>query len=503
LLLLRVAPHCETYVGTDFSPAVLQSLQKRVKLAGVSDKVTLLQRESSDFDGLAPGSVDLVVINSVSQYLPGIEHLLLVIEGAVSVLAPGGRLFIGDVRNFDLLEAFHTSVELFRAPDAMTTDELRRRVSDRIAAESELAISPEFFDALPNYLPTIERVEVSLKRGRADNELTRFRYDATLRLQTPEPGDPASSIQVIDWATSGLDLGQVRSLLQKGEPSAICLNQVPNSRVQADVLAVELLDRPELETVAELQEMLRSGAGRGHSPEDFWILGAGLGYSVEVSWCNQNPGGHYDVLLWRQGSVRPRVPGAQHSASVGQPAWARYANQLSANSLSRSLVTELRHHLSQRLPDYMIPQAFVLLDALPLTPSGKIDRRSLPEPESGERVSQSYQPPRTPAERTIAEIWASVLKVDRVGIEDNFFELGGHSLLATQAMSRIRHAVGIDLPLRTIFEAPTVTALAAAITNQPPDGSAAAAERLLGDLDEISDEEAERLLAAEGQSEHR
>jgi acyl carrier protein len=249
--------------------------------------------------------------------------------------------------------------------------------------------------------------------------------------------------------------------------------------------------------------MLRSGAGRGHSPEDFWILGAGLGYSVEVSWCNQNPGGHYDVLLWRQGSVRPRVPGAQHSASVGQPASARYANQLSANSLSRSLVTELRHHLSQRLPDYMIPQAFVLLDALPLTPSGKIDRRSLPEPESGERVSQSYQPPRTPAERTIAEIWASVLKVDRVGIQDNFFELGGHSLLATQAMSRIRHAVGIDLPLRTIFEAPTVTALAAAITNQPPNRSAAAAERLLGDLDEISDEEAERLLAAEGQSEHR
>jgi amino acid adenylation domain-containing protein len=501
LVLLRVAPHCESYIGTDFSPTVLQNLGKQVQQAGLTSRVTLLQRESSDFDGLAPGSVDLIVINSVSQYLPGVEHFLRVIEGAVDLLAAGGRIFVGDVRNFDLLHAFHTSVELFRAPDAITAHELLGRISNRIAAESELAISPAFFHALASHLPAIQGVEVALKRGRAGNELTCFRYDATLRLGLPQPSDSPPSAQVIDWVSSGLGWGELRRLLQSAKPPAIYLEQVPNSRVEADTLAVKLLNGSELGTVAELRELLRSHPDRGHSPEDFWVLGAELGYSVEVTWCNQDPSGQFDVLLWPQGSARPSVP--RHSAAGDRRPWTSYANQPSAHSVSHSLVIDLRHHLSQRLPDYMIPQAFVLLDALPLSPSGKVDRRSLPEPDLGERPPASYEPPRTAAERTIAEIWTSVLRVNRVGIQDNFFALGGHSLLATQAMSRIRHVFGIELPLRTIFEAPTVTALASAITKQPFTRDMAAADRLLGGVDELSEEEAERLLAAESSGEHR
>jgi acyl carrier protein len=160
-------------------------------------------------------------------------------------------------------------------------------------------------------------------------------------------------------------------------------------------------------------------------------------------------------------------------------------------------VSDLRHYLAERLPDYMVPQAVEVLDALPLTPSGKIDRRALPEPGRAQSVPERYQPPRTPAEQLIADIWTLILKLDRVGIQDNFFELGGHSLLATQAMSRIRQTCGVDLPLRAIFEAPTVASLAAAISDRPSNGSVDAAERLLRELDELSDEEAERLLAAE------
>jgi acyl carrier protein len=137
------------------------------------------------------------------------------------------------------------------------------------------------------------------------------------------------------------------------------------------------------------------------------------------------------------------------------------------------------------------------LDALPLTPSGKINRRALPEPGRAQAGAELYQPPSTPTEQAIAEVWMTVLKLERVGIEENFFELGGHSLLATQAMSRIREAFQVDLPLRTIFEAPTVSALAAAVSDRVSHGSVDAAERLLRELDDLSDEEAERLLAAE------
>ncbi|HEY0737737.1 MAG TPA: amino acid adenylation domain-containing protein, partial [Herpetosiphonaceae bacterium] len=124
----------------------------------------------------------------------------------------------------------------------------------------------------------------------------------------------------------------------------------------------------------------------------------------------------------------------------------------------------LREFLAQRLPAYMVPSAFVLLDALPLTPSGKIDRQSLPKPNlTFAAADQEFVAPRTELEELIAGVWTAVLGVERVGVHDNFFRLGGHSLLATQVITRLRHLTGRDLPLRLLFEAPTVAAFAAQI----------------------------------------
>ncbi|MEG4011367.1 MULTISPECIES: non-ribosomal peptide synthetase [unclassified Microcoleus] len=121
------------------------------------------------------------------------------------------------------------------------------------------------------------------------------------------------------------------------------------------------------------------------------------------------------------------------------------------------LINDLRSYLKQKLPQYMMPSAFVLLEAMPLTPNGKIDRRSLKAPDKNTAEFESnFTCPRTPDEQLIAEIWAEVLGLERVGIHDNFFELGGHSLLATQAIARLREAFQIELPLRVLFESPTV-----------------------------------------------
>ena len=124
-------------------------------------------------------------------------------------------------------------------------------------------------------------------------------------------------------------------------------------------------------------------------------------------------------------------------------------------------VNDLRSYLQLKLPDYMVPSAFVFLDSLPLTPNGKLDRKALPAPDhSRSNSDQSYSAPRTPVEELLAGIWAEVLKLDEVGIHDNFFELGGHSLLATQFVSRINTAFQIDFPLRRLFETPTIAGLA-------------------------------------------
>ncbi|HEY0553813.1 MAG TPA: amino acid adenylation domain-containing protein, partial [Thermoanaerobaculia bacterium] len=123
---------------------------------------------------------------------------------------------------------------------------------------------------------------------------------------------------------------------------------------------------------------------------------------------------------------------------------------------------ELREALRKSLPEYMIPSAFVTLKALPLTPSGKVDRRALPAPEAG-AAAEEYTAPQGPVEELLAGIWAEVLRVERVGARDNFFALGGHSLLATQVVSRVRSALGVELSLHRMFEAPTVAGLARAV----------------------------------------
>nr|WP_279607542.1 non-ribosomal peptide synthetase [Burkholderia gladioli] len=124
------------------------------------------------------------------------------------------------------------------------------------------------------------------------------------------------------------------------------------------------------------------------------------------------------------------------------------------------LVRDLREHLAARLPEYMVPAAFVVLDALPLTPNGKVDRRALPEPDDEAFAQAQYEAPQGDTEQTIAALWAELLGVERVGRHDNFFALGGHSLLATRMLARLRESFGHDVSIRTLFEAPTVSQLA-------------------------------------------
>ncbi|HEX9987857.1 MAG TPA: amino acid adenylation domain-containing protein [Chloroflexia bacterium] len=167
--------------------------------------------------------------------------------------------------------------------------------------------------------------------------------------------------------------------------------------------------------------------------------------------------------------------------------------------------SELRQYLREKLPDYMVPSAFVLLDEMPLTPNGKIDRRALPAPELGSAEGdEGYVAPRDLVEEAIAAIWVSVLGIEHVGVHDSFFEVGGHSLAATQVVSRVREALRVELPLRRLFETPTIEGLASAVTEMQSDAqkgmttisrvSIGVEEELPADLDQLSDEEVEALL---------
>jgi acyl carrier protein len=134
--------------------------------------------------------------------------------------------------------------------------------------------------------------------------------------------------------------------------------------------------------------------------------------------------------------------------------------------------SELRGFLAEKLPEYMVPSAFVELERLPLSPNGKLDRKALPAPDTDRPSGLAYLAPRTPTEEVLAAIWAAVLGVEKVSVRDDFFELGGHSLLATQLVSRVRDALDVELPIRALLEVRTVEQLAAEVEARQEKGEA-------------------------------
>ena len=153
---------------------------------------------------------------------------------------------------------------------------------------------------------------------------------------------------------------------------------------------------------------------------------------------------------------------------------------------------EITEFLKERLPDYMVPAPIVVMRAFPTTPNGKVDRAALPVPEEAPGANRVVVAPQTFVEIELAGIWRSLLRIEELSVHDDFFELGGHSLLATQVVSRVRKAFDKEIPLRTIFDAPTIAKLASVIEKAP--GGPAVDLQLLEAIESLSDEEAERLL---------
>jgi amino acid adenylation domain-containing protein len=157
---------------------------------------------------------------------------------------------------------------------------------------------------------------------------------------------------------------------------------------------------------------------------------------------------------------RDQAPAVWRSLQLDPELYNATTDTSSSWATATDWVVDLRTYLQEKLPHYMVPAAFVVLPSLPLTPNGKLDRRALPAPDpSAYDAGETTDPPRTPFERLLAEIWSSVLGTASIGIHDNFFNLGGHSLIATQVVSQIRQSLAVELPLRTLFEAPTLAEL--------------------------------------------
>ena len=272
LLLFRVAPHCDSFHGTDLTAASIEYLKGQIA-EGVLRNVTVSQQSGDDFTGIESGSFDTVILNSVVQYFPSVEYFRDILKRVIETVQPGGSVFLGDLRSLPLLHAFHAAVELQNASSSLDTKTLLQRVEREAEQEQELLVDPAFFTSLKDQFPQISDVEIQLKRGRNHNELTQFRYDVVLHLGKEKPLPFAG--HRFDWRAGNVNLTKLRRWLKEEQPESLLVSGVPNARTANEVRALELLRAGAgPQTVGELREALESEQVSAEEPEEFCGLPA-------------------------------------------------------------------------------------------------------------------------------------------------------------------------------------------------------------------------------------
>jgi len=443
MLLARLAPGVERYVAIDPSLEVVARLQPELDRRGWHH-VRLLAMTA---DALASSPqllanetpFDLILINSVIQYFPTAHYLREVISGLLPHAALGAHLFAGDLRAKASLDTHHRSLALRGAPGQPgSTQDLDERVAGFALREAELVLDPGF---LLDCLPAARRGTVwpRLKAANADNELSRLRYDAVVRLDTMAALSPTAPPHLV----AGANL-KTRAALDDWL-----------ARFPADTLVFEGLVNARVGVEHDTQLEGDSAVPPGFDPGEL------LDRCAQA----QRPAAHWwsapGQFTWVAGPVGGDPFAALSALQEALPsATNQPAQKQNLQVASAALLAQLR----LRLPAHQVPAAVVMLPSLPLTPTGKLDLAALPDPFAQKSAdAEPVDPQADTVLRRVCAIAGQLLGVTQPSGSSDFFKLGGHSLLATRFIAQINEDLGVALSLRQVFAQPRLDDLAQAV----------------------------------------
>ena len=449
LIFYQLVGKVKKYLGVDVSRTSIDKLKNR----HIQERANYTHAEffvgaADELPLMAKDDFDTIIVNSVIQYFPGEAYLSNVIKKCISLLRPGGRLIIGDIRDYRLLKLFKSRLLLHKMPELIRSKDFMWEVDQEFLREEELCVSPDFFYKLRNEIEQINHVEIEWKQGTYINELTQYRYTAVIHVGM------SKDALVPDWIHfNGGVKKVVLSQLVRGD-TMIAIRDIPNPRLLKDMDLYYFIDgksnkaSKEFERDSEVNTILQAANTHGY---------------VSRLMLSEDPLSINLVLEKGKrfnGFIRSPFNYSRQGAISNIPLF---------SEISSSLPNKFRTHLLSQLPEYMVPSDFISVQNLPLTNNGKIDRKFLREASlRATGSSRHFVAPTTDVEEMIAGIWQQYLGVAQIGVNENFFELGGHSLLATRVISAIRNATKTEISIRDLFLNPTIAELAVHVNQSGP-----------------------------------
>ena len=469
LILLSVAPHVKEYHAADLSSVAIEDLKKKVNgnIERFGD-VSLKQGTADDFSAAEHKYYDTMILNSVLQHFPNIDYLTHVIDKSIDAVKDGGTFFIGDVRSRPLLETFHTSIECYVADSKLPLSKLLQKIQRRMKNEKELVVDPEYFLTLAEHNPRISNVAVVLKKGQYHNEFNKYHYEVYIRLGLSP--NKALDVSTYTWMRDIHSLEEIKLKLSEATTPVVRIQRISNLRLVDDIKLMRTLkDNEGLSTVADLLKLNKSQKNiEGVDPVDIWSLESKFPFNIDICISESHEDGSYDAVFlhkdYSDSISMIELLSESSSKKLERKADYFYANQPYQEKTSAGLVPALRKLLIDSLPEYMVPQDFMLLGQLPLTPNGKVDRRALPIPDQARPdLEENYIAASDSLQESLITIWSEILELEKIGVEDSFFALGGHSLKATQIVTRVNELFEIKIGLNDIFEQKNIKNLASKI----------------------------------------